>query len=746
MALIDDVKAICDRLAPFGWRSLLLTATGNQLDIVKPTANALKAELTKNLTAINRAISGFSDFALGGIKAITAGSPADSLLYHALASPSVNSGITGFPTLKELETVENFVFGITPPTLANLKVRAGLTASQKLSVVVFCCEYRPARDTCTKRQADMVFSRTGVARIGTRESLYVPANRGFQSRAEDDPFACRVCPARYAAFLAVKKKGSAATIMRPKASDNPLEFWVPIHKLFSGTECLAGLNLDVQLSAFHYNDKIRRTRAITLRMASVPTTTPFQFSDGIAIISTDPTMPSGMVMPIPHNRLVEPAKVSGQLLTYKVPRGGKSFAALEPGATSIVNGAEIRPAPAYVHARSEVKDGVVIDLNNDPTRPNVNKTVSDGNYQALHYVDFTGDGQIAVTVPALAGKPEVASSTIPCYSLISAPDFFPSAGQRELFESVPSEFWGVEPIPLCDTRLPPNIQMPGNNFSADDKTISAIVGLFGSTPVGTTIPESFDADRHSALPDDCAGVFAPGWDVSTDRKQVGGVQVQHLAAYGLGSPFPEDAKLCAALSTFWPAVAPDASRAMSPNTGNPSLRATIAPLTDEEIGQIGSLPWDGVNGPKVSSFGGVDFLDCEKFLHVDYVTNALEGRFSVRLTSQVSSDEFKKRMQAIARTYEILGGDRNLRFVVSFRKVSSGDPELQRAQIDSSSVLSGDVYRIDLISGGSATEQPHPTDLRRSLLPIQDRQIFFTSPKTGTTLRRRANQTVWSRV
>ena len=28
----------------------------------------------------------------------------------------------------------------------------------------------------------------------------------------------------------------------------------------------------------------------------------------------------------------------------------------------------------------------------------------------------------------------------------------------------------------------------------------------------------------------------------------------HLAAYGLGSPFPEDSKLCAALSSFWPAV------------------------------------------------------------------------------------------------------------------------------------------------------------------------------------------------
>ncbi|NJL18162.1 MAG: hypothetical protein HC938_14305, partial [Nitrospira sp.] len=119
--------------------------------------------------------------------------------------------------------------------------------------------------------------------------------------------------------------------------------------------------------------------------------------------------------------------------------------------------------------------------------------------------------------------------------MIGAPDFFTSAGQRELFESVPDGFWGVPPVPLCDTRLPANLQMPGNRFSAAEKTISAVVPLVGPDPTGVTIPQSFDADRHSCLPDDCAGVFAPGWDVSTDRTRVSGTQVQHLAAYGLGS-------------------------------------------------------------------------------------------------------------------------------------------------------------------------------------------------------------------
>ncbi|HEY5932738.1 MAG TPA: hypothetical protein VIT63_07465 [Nitrospira sp.] len=747
MALIDDVKALCDRLAPLGWQDLLLKVTGGQLDILKPTSAGLKTELTKTLTAIDRTVTGFTDFALSGTSAITAGSPANSLLYHALASPNVTTGLSGFPTLKDIETVENYVFGVQPPTLASLKTKAGLTGSRRLSVVLFAYEYRPARDTCTRRQADMVFSRTGVSRVGTRPARYDAKNRGFQAQVADDPCAFQVCPARFAAFLAVQRKGSDVAIMRAGPGDNTRDFWVPIHKLFNGKECIAGLDLQVELSAFHYNDKIRRTRAVTLRMTRVPTTAPFQFSTGIAELSTDASLGMGIVMPVPHPRLVEPATVKGRLLTYRVPRGEKAFAALEPGAAQGADGSEIRSAPAYVHARTQVRNGTLIDLNNDPTRPDVNDTVSTGNYRALHYVDFTGDGQISASVPALDGKPEVAAAAVvPCYSLVGAPDFFTAAGQRELFESVPDDFWGVPPVPLCDTRLPANLQMPGNRFGAAEMTISAVVPLFGPAPSGTTIPLSFDTDRHSCLPDDCAGVFAPGWDISTDRTRVSGAQVQHLAAYGLGSPFPEDAKLCAALSTFWPAVAPDASRAMSPNTGNQALRATVAPLTDEEIGQVGALPWDGVVGPKISTFGGVEFLDCEKFLHVDYVKNALEGRFTPRLTTQVSSEEYQLRMEAIAKCYSIVGVDRNLRFVVSFRKVSAGDPELQRAQLDTSTVFTGEVYRIDMILGGEETEQPHPSDFRRSLLPIQDRQVFLIGPRTDMALRKRSNQTVWSRV
>ena len=743
MSLIDNVKVACDRLAPLGWRELLKEVTANQLDIQQATAAALRAELTKALTFIDRTVEGFVDFSLDGAQGIAAGAPARSLLYHALASSGVTRDLSGFPTRTEIESVENFVFGIQPLTLKQLRTKAGLTAANKFSIVLFAYEYRPARDTCSRIQADMAFSRTGVSRVGTRAALYDAERRGFQSEVSDDPFAFRVCAARYGAFLAVKRKGNVAGHMRHRSGDNALDFWVPMHKLFNGPECIAGLNLRLQFSAFHYNDKIRRTREQTLGMAGVPTTAPFQFSTGIADIS-----PDGMVTPVVHPRLVEPATLNGQFVTYRVPPAQSVFAALEPGAdTDQSTMAEVRSAPAYVHARTEVRNGVTVDLNNDPTRPNVLATVSAGNYDALHYVDFTGDGFVDVLVAGLNSSADVAAQTVPGYSLIAAPDFFPSAGQRELFEDVPARFWGVVPVPLCDTRLPANLQMPGNRFVDSDKTISAIVPLFGPLSTATVHPRSADAFRHSCLPDDCAGVYAPGWDVSTDKKSIGNRKVHHLAAYGLGSPFPEDSKLCAALSAFWPAVAPDASRGMSPNSGNRTLRATVAPLTDEEVGQSGALPWDGVVGPQIVSINGQQFAECDDFLHVDFVQEALDRRFTPRLTGRVTSDEYARRMETIAMIYTVLGGNRNQRFVLSFRKVGSGDPELQQAQIDASLIFPGPaIYRIDVILGGSATEQPHPSDFRKKLLPLTDRRFFLADPTNKLALQRRASQTLWNRA
>jgi hypothetical protein len=77
MALIDEVKAVCDDLAPHGWRDLLL-AHGLDIGVA---ANKLAAALAAPLD-VDRNVPGFDDFIVGANKArgIEPGKPAFSLL------------------------------------------------------------------------------------------------------------------------------------------------------------------------------------------------------------------------------------------------------------------------------------------------------------------------------------------------------------------------------------------------------------------------------------------------------------------------------------------------------------------------------------------------------------------------------------------------------------------------------------------------------------------------------------------
>lgn len=738
MALIEQAKLVCDRLAPLGWRDLLYEVTNGELDISQPNPAALRDALLKPLAVVDRNVEGFSDFSLGGNQGITPRSAASSLLYHALASPCVGRGLDVFPTMTEIDTIENLVFGIEPVSIDALADGVGLGSGDQFSIAVFAYEYRPAKDTCARVQADFALSRCGIARVGTHEPRWDERNRGFQSEVESDPFGFHVCPVRYGAFLSVTTSNNPTGQMRPQPRDDTLIFISPVHKLFPGDDCLAGMDLALKWNGFHYNDKIRRTREKTLGMTTQPNTPPFVLVD-LAEIG------DGLVTPIPRPRLIEPAMFNGKPLTFGVPQSNSQFAsqfaALEP-ATHNLNNMEIRPAPAYVHARTKVEpNGTHTDLND---HNDVRNQVRGGNYDALHYVDFTGDGFIEVTIPALSDHRRVKKNTIPAYSLLAAPDFFPSAGQRELFEMVPQSFWGVVPQPLCDTRLPANLQAPKNRFNAADKTITSIVPVYGAVSVAPVRPLSTDVVRHSSLPDDAAGVIAPGWDVSTD---VDKNNIHHLAAYGLGSPFPEDAKLCAALSTFWPAVAPDAARAMSSHTGNQRLLGTVAPLSDAEIGQqLPTIPWDGVTGPRLVEFNGQTFVEFESFLHVDYIQTALAGRFTSRFTGRVTAEMYAQRMNALHAIYARLKVDRNNVLILSFRHVANDDEELQRAQTDAATLFRNEVYRVSLLRAGDTLEEKHPSNHRKKLLPASVRFLFFVEPDSKTILHRRSDQTLWRKL
>jgi hypothetical protein len=402
MALIDDVFKLCKTLTETGWGKLFAK---HGLRIKQRNAAGLAKELKRPLvdrggkTTIQRYLVGFEDFSLDGTRGIEPRSPARSLFFHALASPNVlnqpdGSSLKYFPTLKELETVENYVFGVEPPSIKELTDDLG-----RLTVVVLAYEYRPASQTCPGVQADMVFARTGIARVGTAGANYRADLRGFTPRPTNESSDICVSPARFAAFLAVPMKGdkSQSLPMRYRdeadahgVADDRRDFWVPVHKLFSGSECLRDINVkSVTFDATIINEKIFRTRKIGLGLRAVPTTPPFRITAGLAELSSKAEHGSGLLVPLAQPLVEKARDEKGKLVTFKVPRGKskKQFDAFSPEPFAV-----FRSSPEYVHIRTRVDENGVEDDLNALTTKQLTQTINGGNYQALHYVDHTGDG------------------------------------------------------------------------------------------------------------------------------------------------------------------------------------------------------------------------------------------------------------------------------------------------------------------------------------------------------------------
>ncbi len=758
MALIDEIKTLCDKLANNGWDKLfdqfgMKIKSNSTLDL----KSFLEDDITIPDTNVgNPAIFGFEDVPLGNLHGITQGDPARSLLYHALASPSVISTeaipLTYFPTLAEIELVENYVYGIN---LKSIDEILDSDLGDEFAVVVFAYEYRTAQNTPHKNHADMCYSRTGISRVGTTEPHYDKEQRGFVPHVDtddvhDDDHVIRVLPSRYAAFIAVKNTKKRISPMSPQIDDLGLDFWIPIHKLFDGDECIAEIPLNISLNTLHVNEKIKRIHKEFSRLDisnqytdEILDKTPFTFTDGIAEFSKQ-VLKFGKHLLVPfQNNLIDVAKdEDNKNISFKVPLNHNRVFSTSLLIDSVSNSddtGELRHAPEYVNVRHEIDDGAEINLNNTiDTISDLQFKVSSGDYDALHYVDYTGDGwikseynqELKIHVPI----------SLPAYSLVSAPDFFPYADQHEIFEWSKSlskeqrdEIWRTDPVPLSDMRIAPNFELPNSSFDFNDKTFTAIVS---SSKIPDVI-RNFDIEkiphthRHRWLPDGAAGVFAPGWDISVDSMVDDDTvdddddkkNIVHLAAYGLGSPFPEDAKLCALLSTFWPAASPDIARTFDPFAGPVDLLRTVSPLTDDELGLTDKPSWDGIVGPKKLSSNTIEFPSLE---HADYVDSALNKKFSLALTSKVDFVEYTRRALNMNRVYHAISKELPLEFqnlqnskrfirVLSFTKLDTETDELtqaqtdelKKAQNDSKSNLDGVIYRLEMfVSPGLNEIQP----------------------------------------
>ncbi|MER9026508.1 hypothetical protein NKI01_28935 [Mesorhizobium sp. M0815] len=778
--LIDRVRDACQRLAGSGWREMM---SCHGLDI---QAENLAEELAKPL-GVDRNTDGFEDFALEGVRGIEPGQPALSLLFHAFASPRVVSyrkdgqdvPLTDFPTQAEIEFIENYVFGVAPPSMEDLFVRTG---GVHLAIVVFAVEYRPGIDTVHRKHADMCYSRCGIARVGTTGAEYLPKARGYLPFFGKDPNAIRVLPCRYAPYIAALmpgKKGShgpmrfleedpkpvAASATReldagappaPPAlqarsiSDEKRNFWIPVHKLFDGQECVLGRSIAVRLSANHVNEKIRRAHLFfganghdagwSEKDTSAP---PFIFSDGIAAFSTDSDNGNWLLCPAPHNPMVQPAQYRGKPLTFRVPESteGSAWTIYQSSLNLKLKASGARAAPEYLHVRHAIdRNGKETDLNQSK---DLIEKITKGGYHARHYVDFAGDGWIDVECEELALE---VPRRLPAYSIVSTPDFFPKVNQSDLMnwsdQSVPPVLLNIlwpenpgKPEALSDQRYAANLELSGAGFDANDDTMTAIVGIFGSGQGQFARLHRSMPGRATTLPDGAAGVFAPGWDVSYDRTQESdpsdtGVGLSpgttFLNTYGLGSPFVEDSKLCAALSSFWPAVAPDITRTFGPVT----RYATATPLTDDVIGIDGSPPWDGIMGPVVDE--AKKLVDYPSLAYGDYVEVALKDGFSMSVIGQTSKEEYVGRTIAMARVYAALQAtsrnDKAKWSLLSFQRATDTDPDLQAAlTVTGRSVNRSYLYRFVMFRHDGKVIS-NKVKFNRVLVPFVDPVLLFADP------------------
>jgi hypothetical protein len=165
----------------------------------------------------------------------------------------------------------------------------------------------------------------------------------------------------------------------------------------------------------------------------------------------------------------------------------------------------------------------------------------------------------------------------------------------------------------------------------------------------------------SFLPDGASGIFDPGWDVSLSGSSQ--YDAYFLASYGLGSPFPEDVKLCSALNSFWPSVAPDATRTFV--LFPPEWDATTSvPLMDDELGLHPHRPgllarkltahpgWDGEYGPFFER--NFHFVNHAHIDQSDYVSHALAGELSLGRLASIDAPEVFERMTALCDSIAVL--------------------------------------------------------------------------------------------
>lgn len=725
MALIDDIKTLCDRLDPLGWRDLLLQASHGALDIRQSTTADLQAALSADIPQVDRTIPGFTDFCpIVPARGTSASSLAQSLLYHALASPLLHP-LTGAPassyaTLEELDLVENYVYSLTAFNLATF-----VAENPNARIAVFAVQYRTGGRTAHRRYADLTWSRTGVARTGVLPPIFQAERRSWRPSPIGDSNIAAM-PARYSAWLTVQRSAGLSDVILEgtQAQRNRQSLW-PVRKIFAGEECFTDLNVTLDYLEFHITEKLRSIH--TEGGISIDSSFDLNAPPFVRTSETDPgiitlqNVGASVVVNPRHGPLVSVARQGNEIARFTVPNISSSS---RFGETSlfIPPPGNFRVAPEYVNIRHEF-----LGNNQEPrdlaglSDPAFMTKIENGGYEAVHFTDNSCDGAVLARVRGIDNLIPSARQ-LPAFSLVTAPDFFPLVDQVEINRWVrplgATHFrqGGPQPLSAGDTPASQDVSRPGTQqkaFPSDDLTMTTVAGTVVQQGVlnGEPLPFSSQDTSVSWLPDAASNVFAPGWDVSRSKK---GNSAIYLSSRGLGSPFPEDAKLCAMLNSFWPAVAPDASQTFgTPPTGIPMLDTELGlHARHPASGGVAQHGWDGETGPFFETVANVKVVNSTIDARSDYVSNAIAGRIHFNGLDIVTTEELIGRMEALRLCIRNLPPANDLVSSARLLLVTAEKVDDWSQRVDPlSPQLSGAGLLYVFAAAGAIS--PDPTDIRR---------------------------------
>lgn len=683
-----------------GWADYLSQAVDVNLNL---SGAELRAALIKNiskekLTVLrNRVNGGFDDF--GGTSLIKPGFPAYSLLYHALASPRVRSeNFKSYPSLAQIDTLENYIYALSDWN--DLKTVYNVKANADLVLAVFAYEYRPAFKTPHHKQADLVFSRTGIARIGNKPLNFDSSNRCYVNKPAEpqNKNEISVVPARYGLFIAKKVKRNEIELMTTGISkgdanddrrDESETFLYPIRKIFNNDLLIN--EQAIKFREVHKSEKLSKL-FLNKKINTLDNMQPL-VRESKELIEQDDSMrlsESSFLVISKMAELIRQAKVREKGLYFLVPQatdlnryfttystqGVKDIELLSNGQRSLNQYSAARNQAMFInvtHKISQLNEGYE-QLKKDSTNA-FEKEINDGGYYAPLFEDSICDGRVEVDMSLLNLKAlnGIARKCLPAFSIVTAPDFFPQVDPFDLvdFDIAPgvsdeSNFFEGGIASLSVSRIRPNPKAINSENDVTAKTYSAVVSNkyelgFDALKAGGMDYKNPSADKgyyvSGFLPDVSSSVFAPGWDVTYSKDNRFGNEI-YIGTEGLGSPFIEDMKYCSALNGMWPATSPDSARTYQ-GSHEPTYRnPTAIPLLDDELGfhkdsnctdktLLNTMGWDGEQGPYLEKVQGVWKINFTDVGRADAVQNALEGKLDMSKLRDVTSAELIARMACL---------------------------------------------------------------------------------------------------